>query len=345
MASGVIELFNQLARNDFGFFQKLASVSDVMSTDFKTVTLDHTYEQIADLFQQNEFHHAPVVADEGDVVGIVSDRDLCRFRPPRLGSAAEADDDQRALQVPVSQFMTRGVISVAASAPLLVAVRKMLDHHIDSVLVHDDNHQIKGIVTPYDLMKLIMLFHQVCSRDQSLERLRLVDLDVTSGLPLDAIFSRGARSVRDVMTRDTKCLAETDSIQTAIELMQSLKVRHLPVINSEKRLVGMVSDRDVLRELPPLTGRVNESDENRFRARLFTTDSPVVGSISSIMDSEPTTASPSTLFVLAVDQLVETSSNALPVVENGKLVGILTSMDVLRVLGVILQIVEILPRD
>ena len=343
MSSGVIELFNQLARNDFGFFQKIASVADVMSSEFKMITLDHTYEQIAELFRQTGFQHAPVAADDGDVVGIVSDRDLCRFRPPRLGTAAEADDDHRVLQVPAAQFMTRGVISVPTSSPLLGAVRKMLEHHIDSVLVHDDSHQVKGIITPHDLMKLIILFHQVCTRDQGLERLRLVDLDVSRGLPLDAIFSRGARSVRDVMTRDAKCLSEKDSIQTAMELMQSLRVRHLPVISTDKRLAGMVSDREILRELPPISSRPDQVENERFRSRLFATDAPVVGSVAAIMDTQPSTVSPDGLFVDAVNQLVDTASNALPVVEDGKLVGILTTMDVLRVLGVILQIVEILP--
>ncbi len=345
MSGGVIELFSQLARNDFGFFQKITSLTDVMSGDVKMVTLDHTYEQVVELFRTNNFHHAPVVADDGDVVGMVSDRDLCRHRPPHVDTPAEADDDHLALQATAGQFMTRGLVSVSASSSFAVAVAKMLEYHIDSVLVYDESTRVTGIITTRDIIKTIVLFHRVCTKDQSLERLRLVDLDVARGLPLDMIFSRGARSVRDVMTRDVKCLAADDQIETAIDLMQTLQVRHLPVIDDAKRLLGWVTDRDILSALPTTSSRNEPVPDERFRARLFSRKGALTMPVTAIMDPTPTTLSPEGLFVEALEQLSRQTGSGLPVVENDQLVGVLTNVDMLRVLGVILQIGDLLATE
>ena len=70
----------------------------------------------------------------------------------------------------------------------------------------------------------MLLFHRVCTATPDLVRLRLVDLDMSRGLPLDFVFSRGARSVRDVMTREVTWIDTNDRVARAIDLMQSLEI-------------------------------------------------------------------------------------------------------------------------
>ena len=151
MSTGVVDLFHQLAKNDFGFFQKIASVADVMTREVKTLTLDATYRDCVELLEAHAFHHIPIVdPDRGDAVGIVSDRDVLRHRPPLLGSAADPVKDNPAFEVSVTQFMTRAPISVAPDATPESALTLMLDHHIDSVLVVDGDQRPTGIVTARD---------------------------------------------------------------------------------------------------------------------------------------------------------------------------------------------------
>ena len=339
MTQGVVNLFNQLAQNDFGFFQKIRSLEDIMTHGVKSLGLDDTYEVVVDFFRKNGFHHAPVI-EEGDVVGIISDRDVLRHRPPKLGSAAEEDNDHLALRTPASQFMTRATIALPANSSPIRALSLMLDNHVDSVLVHDGNKQVVGIMTPRDFMKMVLLFHRVCTGRPSLVRFRLVDLDLTRGIPLDMIFSRGARSVRDVMTKDVKCLAETDTVATAIELMQTLEVRHLPVIDESQGLIGMVSDREVLRCLPLPAPRLEFNVSQHFRAPLFAVDDDrVLGQpVTSVMNRNPTTTNSDCLFVDAIGFLLEQTISGLPVVDaESKVVGMFTTTDVLRVLRIVLQ--------
>ena len=343
MSHDVIGLFNQLAQNDFGFFQRVNSLADIMSRDIKQLTLDDKFEDVAEFFRKNRIHHAPVVED-GDVVGIVSDRDILRQLPPMLGTAAEGDDDHLALQTTVSQFMTRGPVALPVTSTPVAALTLMLDHHIDSVLVHDEQNELQGIITPRDFMKLVILFHQVCTKAPSLERLRLVDLDVSRGLPLDLIFSRSARSVRDVMTKGVRCLAENDSIETAIELMQSLQVRHLPVIDDSQRLIGLVTDREIVRFLPfPM---LRQDSPSGFRDSLFAIADPkvITRPVTEIMDSDPPTIGPDNLLLDGIDVLMGKTISGIPVIDEpeNRICGVLTTTDILRVIRIALQIGSLL---
>lgn len=343
MSQGVVDLFNQLAKNDFGFFQRIGSVADLMTRDVVTLTLDDTFDDAVALFEKSPFHHAPVIdAEKGDVVGIVSDRDILRYRPPQLGSAADPSKNHPALSVPVSQFMTRGLISAGVDATPEAALSLMLDHHVDSVLIHDDARQLEGIITVRDFMKMVLLFHQVCTSTPDLVRLRLVDLDMSRGLPLDFVFSRGARSVRDVMTREFETLRPTDSIGHAMERMQTLEVRHLPVVEADGRVVGLLTDRDVLRHLPLPVPRLDKVTKLRFRERLFATQATEVlqQKVASIMGEAPPSVRPDALFVDTITAMLSRDLSAMPVLDNhdDRICGIFTTTDIARVLRVAFRI-------
>ncbi len=195
-----------------------------MTKSPRCLTLDDTFATATDLLRKGRFHHAPVLnPDDQTVVGIVSDRDLLRQLPRSLGTAAERDDDHKTLQDGVAKFMTRKPIWCSSDCSPVKVMTLMLDHHIDSVLVSTDGKTLDGIVTPRNLIKTLLLYHHVCSRDFDLKRLRLVDLDLQNGIPLDQVFSRGAQTVRDVMTKNPGTIQSDDLLSTAIARMQEQK--------------------------------------------------------------------------------------------------------------------------
>ena len=49
----------------------------------------------------------------------------------------------------------------------------------------------------------------------------------------------------DIMTENVRFIRPEETISDAVELLQSLEVRHLPVVNEDDELVGMLSDRDL----------------------------------------------------------------------------------------------------
>ncbi|SRR5712692_9350059 len=127
--------------------------------------------------------------------------------------------------------------------------------------------------------------------------------------------------VEDVMSRSLVTVTPEQTLRDAIDLLQSHRIRHLPVIYSSK-LVGIVTDRDVKRAAPSVLSGVERDEYERV---LATTK------VSQFMTREPLTVTPKTSLKAAVKVFVDRKVGALPVVDDGQLVGILTEIDILRV--------------
>lgn len=253
----VVDLFNQIASNDFGFFQQVQNVADVMAAAPPCLSLDDNLETATEIFRRGSLDHAPVVnPEDNSIVGIVSDRDLLRNYPRLLGTAAEQDDDHKALQSSVARFMTRNPTCCTSDSSPIDAIGLMLEQHIDCIVVTSDGKSLDGIITPDSFIQTLLLYHRVCTRDLNLRRLRLVDLDLRNGIPLDQIFSTGAQTVRDVMTKDAITVRWDDHLSTAIQAMQDSECRHMPVLDAEKK-----TDRHVVRQGCPA---IPSSHEEHF---------------------------------------------------------------------------------
>lgn len=120
-----------------------------------------------------------------------------------------------------------------------------------------------------------------------------------------------ALSVRDVMSTDLVTVSPAESARRAWETMRDRRIRHLPVLEGE-RLVGILSDRDLRAVLlsPGLSG----------------------ATVSELMSEPPTTIRPEAPVEDAASLLVVKKIGCLPVVENDRLIGIVTETDLLAVL-------------
>lgn len=124
----------------------------------------------------------------------------------------------------------------------------------------------------------------------------------------------------ELMTQKPKTVSTSAKVRDALHLLQSLDIRHLPVVNEAKELVGMLSDRDLRSaRLPP------EAEGNGSVLDLR---------VSEVMSADPLSVAPDTDVGELIDHLVENKVGAVPVVdeESGELVGIVSYIDVLRTL-------------
>jgi acetoin utilization protein AcuB len=127
--------------------------------------------------------------------------------------------------------------------------------------------------------------------------------------------------VQDAMTSTVVSASPEQTLRDAIELLRRQRIRHLPVTDNQQ-LVGIVTDRDVKRATPSvLTGVGKEA----YDAAL------VAIKIGQFMTRDPITISRRSPLKRAVEIFINTRVGALPVVENGQLVGILSDVDILRV--------------
>jgi acetoin utilization protein AcuB len=135
-----------------------------------------------------------------------------------------------------------------------------------------------------------------------------------------------ARTVRDVMTREPIVLEPEDSLMKALEIMRLRGVRRVPIVLAGM-LVGLLVEGD-LKRAEPSTLSESQDEFNRVME-----ETP----ISRIMIQNPMTIAPDSPLLTAAETLHTTKYGALPVVEDGKVVGILTDNDLIRTLVEILR--------
>jgi len=128
------------------------------------------------------------------------------------------------------------------------------------------------------------------------------------------------------MSRSVVTLTTEQTLRDAIDLLRSNRIRHLPVVDDSK-VVGIVTDRDVKRATPSVVSGVARDEYDRV---LATTK------VAQFMTREPLTVTPKSGLKAAVEIFIERKVGALPVVEDGHVVGILTEIDILRVVRDIL---------
>ena len=127
--------------------------------------------------------------------------------------------------------------------------------------------------------------------------------------------------VRDHMTTAVQTLTEDAPLRRAVELVLVRRVRHVPIVDAAGAMVGIVTDRDVMRALPsPLSPIARQMYESLLE------NTPV----TKVMTREPITVGAQVSLREAVVTMLERKISGLPVVENGRLAGMLTQTDALR---------------
>ena len=129
--------------------------------------------------------------------------------------------------------------------------------------------------------------------------------------------------VSDLMSRNIVTIGASDSCREAVSRMHGARVRHLPVVDDSGALIGVVTDRDLRHHL---FGPRVLKDVGTIAVDILLKAVPV----SEIM-STPVMSVPAKADVLeAARIMLEDKVGSLPVVEGGRVVGIVTETDVLR---------------
>lgn len=126
--------------------------------------------------------------------------------------------------------------------------------------------------------------------------------------------------IADIMTRKLITISPDLAISELQPMFKQFRVHHLLVME-EGRLVGVVSDRDVLRNVSPFVHTTAEDKKDSFTLtrkahQIMSTQLVTVESTMGIRD--------------ACERLLNGGVSLLPIEENGKLVGVVSWRDMLR---------------
>jgi CBS domain-containing membrane protein len=134
------------------------------------------------------------------------------------------------------------------------------------------------------------------------------------------LVSAPVTRVRELMTDVVETLVLGDSLDLARRLMDAGRLRHLPVVDGDERLVGLVTHRRIL-EAWVSHGRPGVERPGEVAAEV---------PVEMLMERNVLTVSPDTTAALAAALLESSRFGCLPVLEHDKLVGIITEADFLR---------------
>lgn len=139
-------------------------------------------------------------------------------------------------------------------------------------------------------------------------------------------FEKGTRAmnVESIATRDVVTVKESDSMRAASNIFKEHKFRHLPVVDDGGRLVGVVTDRDIK--------RASASDATSLDIHELTYLVDKI-TVSRVMTKEPIVVAPDTSVQAAAKLMADRKIGCLPVMVDGKLGGIVTDIDMLKLLA------------
>lgn len=260
-------------------------VGDVMTPDVAVVRDTDTLAFASQVLLWRGIRHLPVLDEDDHLVGVLSDRDL-------LQHVLEGP----AGSLPVTTYMARSVTTIGADAPLSEASSILCAERIDGLPVLEGGKLI-GILTTSDVLA---------------ERSRALRKAHASTTP----------RAGDVMRRRVLVVHTNDTLESAISKLLDGGVRHLPVVDEDFRVVGIVSDRDVRtvvgdpRKSLAFDGGPGGELSERTVSTVMTNDPITVGAAVSVFD----------VAELFVDERI----GAVPVVrDDDTLLGMISYVDVI----------------
>ena len=130
-----------------------------------------------------------------------------------------------------------------------------------------------------------------------------------------------AKSVADLMTKEVVTLDANDTLNVADDVMSLGRIRHMPVIDGNDLVVGLISQRDLFRGALARSLGYGEFAQRKLYATLRVKD---------VMTNDVLTIPPTATLVDAAEIMTNRKIGCLVVVEGERLVGILTETDFVR---------------
>ena len=127
-------------------------VESIMSENVHCVLPEVTLADLREIFKEVPYHHL-LVARDGDLLGIISDRDVLRMASPFIDTASATVQDQALLETKAQDFMSTTLITVKKDTLVDTAAILLMEHNISCLPVVSKADEIEGILTWKDMLK------------------------------------------------------------------------------------------------------------------------------------------------------------------------------------------------
>jgi len=210
----------------------------VMNEEVYSIDKDEIIENAAKLLHKHRIHGLPVVNKRKNLVGIISPTNI-------LNIISKKNDE------PVKNYCSNIVCPVYKNTPITIVMEIINITHENALPILNDNLKLIGIVSDGDLFKLSHIRESVSQTNIGMggdedqwtwEGIRdTVRLHyATSEVTLPDI------AVNEVMIQDVIKGYKNTPISEIAQLMIKHEISHIPLVDSSDRLIGMVSDIDLM---------------------------------------------------------------------------------------------------
>ena len=293
-------------------------VGAIMTREVVTVHPETPVGEIVRMLLDRDYRALPVVDSDGVLVGIVTNRDLVErgglsARVELLGALGGAALERElassgARERIAADVMTREVACVAPDEALRQAAHLMAERHIKRLPVVDQAKRLVGILSRVDVLRTMGEDYHAPTRDET-------------------VADRPVHLVGDLMRRDVPSVAADAPLGEVLDAVTSTRLNRAVVVDAERRVLGVVTDADLLAQLDPggqtglldtLMGRGRFGGETRATAR-------------DVMRTPPVTVAADTPVAEAAQRMLEARRKVLPITDaGGRLLGVVDRADLLR---------------
>lgn len=131
-------------------------VKDRMNAPAVTVTPDMPFQDALKLMREKGFRRLPVVNRSGELVGIISERDLLYATPSPASSLSVWELNYLLSQLQVREIMTKHVITTTMDTPIEDAAEVMATRKIGGMPVVDEHNRVLGVITETNIFKALV---------------------------------------------------------------------------------------------------------------------------------------------------------------------------------------------
>ncbi|PNX50292.1 MAG: hypothetical protein BV456_07180 [Thermoplasmata archaeon M8B2D] len=210
----------------------------IMSEDVQIVNREQDLKDAAKLLYDHRIHGLPVVNNRKQLVGIISPNDILKHLPKDINPKIE-------------DYFTHLVVPVYHETPINIVMEILGVTNEHALPVINDERKLCGVVTDGDLFKLSHIRESVSATDMGMggdedewtwEGIRdTVRLHYsTSEVALPSV------AVKEVMITNVIKATKNTPVQEVADKMIKNKISHVPVVDSDDRLIGMVTDIDLM---------------------------------------------------------------------------------------------------
>jgi CBS-domain-containing membrane protein len=294
------------------FFPRQLMVRDVMTVEPKTVGPDTPLDEAAELLLSSVFTGLPVVDKHNRPIGVLTQGDLIRKGglPLRLGLLAESGQNRR--KTLLKQIASRRAVEVMSSPAALIdedkllteAVELMLDKGVKRLPVVNGKGRLSGIVSRLDIFRTVMR-----------------ETPDWNAFTNQQIHVGAIKRVGDILRRDVHTVSTETTVSEVIRVIDHNDIQRVAVVDAEGKLLGLISDRDLLRYFKPahkgiwnllakVKGVFEQEEGTDFQQRIHETTA------GEVMNTKLTTVQNDMLIEEAITLMIDKGLKRLPVIDS-----------------------------